>query len=96
MYAGSKAGLELLARATSLIYRAPVQVNISVYLANTCVSSSMCCEQQEEREISYRLYNPTGLPSNSRDGRVVDSVGIGNMISHGTNIIHPNSRHAVC
>ena len=89
MYAGSKAGLELLARATILIYRALIQMNISVYLANTYVSSSMCCELQEERDVSYRLKNPTGLPSNGRDGGVVDSVGTRNLISHGTNVIHP-------
>jgi len=55
MYARSKAGLELLAQVTSLIYRAPVQVNISVYLANTYVSSSMCCGQQGETDVSYRI-----------------------------------------
>ena len=47
MYAGSKAGLELLAQAASLIYRAPLHVNISVCLANTYVSSSIRCEQQQ-------------------------------------------------
>jgi hypothetical protein len=43
----------------------------------------------EESYVAYRLEIPTGLPSNSRDGRVVDFLGISDKIPCGKNVIQP-------